>query len=55
MEVGIKWHLDSYKKLVKVRRVFLKIIIYKINEASEKEGIGLLLPDFLDKVNEKRR
>jgi len=55
MEVDIKWHPDSYKKLVKVPRVFLKMVITKINEAAEREGIDLVTPEFLDKVNEKRR
>jgi flavin reductase (DIM6/NTAB) family NADH-FMN oxidoreductase RutF len=55
MEGDIKWHPDSYKKLVKVPRIFLKMIIAKVNEEAEKEGINLVTPDFLDKVNEKRR
>ena len=55
MEGNIKWHPDSYKKLVKVPRVFLKMIITKINESAEKENIDLITPEFLDKVNEKRK
>ncbi|HZH86352.1 MAG TPA: hypothetical protein VFD77_03480 [Brumimicrobium sp.] len=55
MESDIKWHPDSYKKLVKVPRIFLKMIISKINEAAEKEGVKLVTPEFLDKVNEKER
>jgi len=54
MEGEVKWHPDSYKKLVKVPRIFLKMIISKINDAAEKEGIDLVTPEFLDKVNEKR-
>jgi flavin reductase (DIM6/NTAB) family NADH-FMN oxidoreductase RutF len=54
MEGAIKWHPDSYKKLVKVPRIFLKMIISKINEAAKDEGIELVTPEFLDKVNEKR-
>lgn len=54
MEGGMKWHPDAYKKLVKVPRVFLKMIIAKINEAAVKEGITLVTPEFLDKVNAKR-
>lgn len=54
MEGNIKWHPDAYKKLVKVPRVFLKLVITKINEAAQKEGISLITPEFLDKVNEKR-
>jgi len=54
MEGSVKWHPDSYKKLVKVPRIFLKMIISKINEAAESEGIDLVTPEFLDKVNEKR-
>lgn len=55
MEGEVKWHPDSYKKLVKVPRIFLKMVISKINEAAEKEGVELITPAFLDKVNEKRR
>lgn len=55
MDAHVKWHPDSYKKLVKVPRIFLKMIISKINEAAEKEGVDLITPAFLDKVNEKRR
>jgi flavin reductase (DIM6/NTAB) family NADH-FMN oxidoreductase RutF len=54
MEGGLKWHPDAYKKLVKVPRIFLKMVISKINEAAIKEGITLVTPEFLDKVNEKR-
>lgn len=55
MEETIKWHPDSYKKLVKVPRVFLKMVISKINEAAKNEGVELVTPEFLDTVNEKRR
>lgn len=55
IEGAVKWHPDSYKKLVKVPRIFLKMVISKINDAAEKEGIDLVTPEFLDKVNEKRR
>ena len=54
MEGDIKWHPASYKKLVKVPRVFLKMVISKINEAAQLQGVNLVTPDFLDKVNEKR-
>jgi hypothetical protein len=54
MEGTVKWHPNSYKKLVKVPRVFMKMIITKINEAAEKEGVSLVTPEFLDKVNDKR-
>lgn len=55
MEGNIKWHPDSYKKLVKVPRIFLKMVISKINEAAKEEGVEIVTPEFLDKVNEKRR
>lgn len=55
LEGAVKWHPDSYKKLVKVPRIFLKMIISKINEAAIEEGIDIVTPEFLDKVNEKRR
>jgi len=54
MDGDIKWHPDCYKKLVKVPRIFLKLVISKINEAAEEEGVELITPEFLDKVNEKR-
>jgi flavin reductase (DIM6/NTAB) family NADH-FMN oxidoreductase RutF len=55
MDAPIKWHPDAYKKLVKVPRIFLKMVISKINDAAEKEAIELVTADFLDKVNEKRK
>jgi flavin reductase (DIM6/NTAB) family NADH-FMN oxidoreductase RutF len=54
IEGHVNWHPDSYKKLVKVPRIFLKMIISKINEAAKNEGIDLVTPEFLDRVNEKR-
>ncbi len=54
MEGNVKWDPDAYKKLVKVPRIFLKMVISKINEAAEKEGIDLVTPEFLDEVNAKR-
>ncbi|NOQ74225.1 MAG: hypothetical protein GQ574_19610 [Crocinitomix sp.] len=54
MEGAVKWHPDAYKKLVKVPRIFLKMVIGKINEAAKTEGIDLVTPEFLDKVNAKR-
>jgi len=54
MEGAVKWHPDSYKNLVKVPRIFLKMIISKINEAAEKAGIDEVTPAFLDEVNKKR-
>lgn len=55
MEGSVKWDPKAYKKLVKVPRIFLKMIISKINEAAEEEGIDAVTPEFLDKVNEKRK
>jgi flavin reductase (DIM6/NTAB) family NADH-FMN oxidoreductase RutF len=54
IEGHVNWHPDSYKKLVKVPRIFLKMIIAKINKAAEEEGVDLVTPEFLDKVNENR-
>lgn len=55
MEGAVKWDAAAYKKLVRVPRIFLKMIISKINDAAEKEGIELVTPEFLDEVNKKRR
>lgn len=33
----------------------MKVVITKINEAAENEEIDLVTPDFLDKVNAKKR
>jgi len=55
MEGSVKWDPDAYKKLVKVPRIFLKMIISKVNETAEKEGVSVVTPEFLDKVNEKRK
>jgi len=54
MEGAIKWHPDSYKKMVKVPRIFLKMVIGKINEAAASESIDRVTPEFLDNVNAKR-
>ncbi|MDG1428799.1 MAG: PCP reductase family protein [Crocinitomicaceae bacterium] len=55
MEGTVKWDPDAYKKLVKVPWIFLKMGISKINEAAETEGVDLVTPEFLDKVNDKRK
>jgi flavin reductase (DIM6/NTAB) family NADH-FMN oxidoreductase RutF len=55
MDSDIKWHPDAYKKLVKVPRIFMKMVISKIIDAAIEEGIDEVTPDFLDKVNAKRR
>jgi flavin reductase (DIM6/NTAB) family NADH-FMN oxidoreductase RutF len=55
IEGAIKWHPDAYKKLVKVPRIFLKMIIGKINDAAAEQGIEEVTPEFLDEVNAKRR
>ena len=55
METNVKWHPDSYKQLAKVPRIFLKMIISKINEAAIAEGVDIVTPEFLAKVQEKRR
>lgn len=54
MSTEVKWHPDSYKKIVKVPRVFLKMVITKINDAAIAEGVDLVTPEFLDRVNDRR-
>lgn len=54
MENAIKWHPDAHKKLVKVPRIFMKMVITKINEAALAEGVDEVTPGFLDQVNAKR-
>ncbi|MFD1551770.1 hypothetical protein DNU06_02275 [Putridiphycobacter roseus] len=54
MESPVKWHPDAYKQLTKVPRIFLKMIITKINEAALEEGVEVVTPEFLAKVQDKR-
>ncbi len=54
MDSAVKWDPEAYVKLVKVPRIFLKMVISKINEAAKKEGVELVTAEFLEQVNKKR-
>ncbi|MHA2041748.1 MAG: hypothetical protein ACW975_07790 [Candidatus Thorarchaeota archaeon] len=52
---SVEWTEDACAKLVRVPRIFLKRAIAGCVEAAKEEGIQLITPEFLDKIQDKRR
>lgn len=50
----IKWAEESFEKLVNVPNIFLNKAIGGIVKEAKKEGLTLITPQFLDKVQDKR-
>jgi len=50
----IKWEKEACAKIVKVPNIFLKRVISGVVAAAKKEGISVITPEFMDKVQEKR-
>ena len=50
----IKWEDAACAKIVKVPRIFLNKVIGGVMEAAKKEGITVITPEFMDKVQDKR-
>ena len=50
----IKWEKEACVKIVKVPNVFLKRVIGGVVEAAKKEGLTVITPEFMDKVQDKR-
>jgi flavin reductase (DIM6/NTAB) family NADH-FMN oxidoreductase RutF len=50
----IKWEDEACEKIVKVPRIFLNRVIKGVVEAAKKEGIKVITPEFMDKVQDKR-
>lgn len=52
---SVEWTEDACAKLVRVPRIFLKRAIAGCVEAAKEEEIQLITPEFLDKIQDKRR
>jgi flavin reductase (DIM6/NTAB) family NADH-FMN oxidoreductase RutF len=50
----IKWEKEACAKIVKVPNIFLKRVISGVVEAAKKEGIDVITPEFMDKLQDKR-
>ena len=50
----IKWEKEACAKIVKVPNVFLKRVIGGVVKAAKKEGITIITPEFMDKVQDMR-
>ena len=50
----IKWEKEACAKIVKVPNIFLKRVINGVVEAAKKEGLTVITPEFMDKVQDKR-
>lgn len=50
----IKWEKEACAKIVKVPNIFLKRVIGGVVEAAKKEGLTVITPAFMDKIQDKR-
>ena len=50
----IKWEEAACAKIVKVPRIFLNRVIKGVVEEAKKEGLTVITPEFMDKVQDKR-
>jgi len=50
----IKWEADACAKIVKVPNIFLKKVIGGVVKAAREEGVTVITPDFMDKIQDKR-
>jgi flavin reductase (DIM6/NTAB) family NADH-FMN oxidoreductase RutF len=50
----IKWEKEACAKIVKVPRIFLNRVIKGVVEEAKKEGLTVITPEFMDKVQDKR-
>ena len=50
----IRWEKEACAKIVKVPNIFLKRVIGGVVEAAKKEGITVITPEFMDKIQDKR-
>lgn len=51
----IRWEEESYEKLVKVPRIFLKRVLVSISERAIAENQKAITPELLDSYNKKKR
>ena len=54
IDPDIEWQEDACAKLVKVPRIFLGRVISGCVEAAKAEGITVITPEFLDRIQDKR-
>ncbi len=50
----IKWEKEACAKIVKVPNIFLKRVLKGVVAAAKEEGITVITPEFMDKVQDKR-
>ena len=50
----IKWEDEACAKIVNVPNIFLKKVIGGVVKAAKEEGIAVITPQFMDKVQDKR-
>ncbi|MBW2222019.1 MAG: hypothetical protein JRF22_05775 [Deltaproteobacteria bacterium] len=50
----IKWEKEACAKIVKVPNIFLNRVIKGVVAAAKEEGINVITPEFMDKVQDKR-
>jgi hypothetical protein len=50
----IKWEDEACEKIVKVPRIFLNRVIAGVVKEAKEEGITIITPEFMDKVQDKR-
>ncbi len=50
----IKWEKEACAKIVKVPNIFLKRVIGGVVKAAKEEGLTVITPEFMDKVQDKR-
>ncbi len=50
----IKWEDDACAKIVKVPNIFLKKVIGGVVKAAREEGVTVITPEFMDKIQDKR-
>lgn len=50
----IKWEDEACAKIVKVPNIFLKKVISGVVKAAKEEGISVITPQFMDKIQDKR-
>jgi flavin reductase (DIM6/NTAB) family NADH-FMN oxidoreductase RutF len=53
-DTDIKWEREACAKIVKVPNIFLKRVIKGVVEAARAEGISVITPEFMNKVQDKR-
>ncbi len=53
-DADVKWEKEACAKIVKVPNIFLKRVIAGVVAEAKKQGITVITPEFMDKVQDKR-